>query len=693
MFGTFLAGVAAVLLTALSIYAVVRRRTASNVALLSVALLLAGIEVFDQLSLALYSDFATFRGISSFLETLLPAAFLLLSLLYGRDKPFGTLSKTSLGLAAVLALYPPAMLLLWGGNFYDSQYFQGDRFLSLGNVGYWYYIGVMVAFIIALSNIEATLSEAHGKALYRMKFEAFGIMSLLGVLILFYSQGLLYRTINLNLIPVRSSVFIVGALLIGYSEAFRGNGDKVRVSRHVLYRSITLLVVGVYLIILGLIGEGMRYFDIAFGREITIVFAFVSGVLLLAVLFSERVRRRTVVYIHKHFYANKHDYREEWIKLTSQFSLCATLTDVQESILTVYRKTFGLMGASLYLPSRDDNKYIRASSQDMPAGTVELSVSGELRDYFINRGRVLNLNDGEYQLSELERAIYSEAGAWLIVPLISNGKIEGLAVLRDQLIPEELNYDDFDLMKVMARQAAQAITNLRLSEEIMEMQAMAAVARISSFVIHDLKNLATSLSLVVDNAVEHIGNPDFQKDAIITIKNTLSKMNSLTQRLKSIPERLVLETSFVDIDHLSRETVTELAKLRPDSHIEYTGTPVVCRVDGEEIKKVIVNLVQNGLDAAEERGPVSVSVATYSENGNACIRVADSGCGMTEDFLKNQLFKPFTTTKKKGLGIGLYQCRQIIEAHSGRIEVKSDVSKGSVFTIYLPVAQDKQPER
>ena len=109
------------------------------------------------------------------------------------------------------------------------------------------------------------------------------------------------------------------------------------------------------------------------------------------------------------------------------------------------------------------------------------------------------------------------------------------------------------------------------------------------------------------------------------------------------------------------------------------------RVDGEEIKKIIVNLVQNALDASNELG--TVLVETRKENNGVCIRVTDNGSGMTEDFMKNQLFRPFRTTKEAGLGIGLYQCRQIVEAHDGKIEVKSEIGKGTVFTIYLPIAE------
>ncbi len=685
MFEMVLSYIAVLVLAASGIYAMVKQRTAVNAILLITVLLLAGIVVFDQLCLQSPVNFATFKQISIYLEALLPGSILLLAFTYGRSRLFDTMSKMRIGLMAALVLFPLAIVLLLGSDLYYSPDFQKERILFLGSAGYWYYIGIMVSLIVSLASVEVTLAATHGIARNRMKFEAIGIMSLFAVLIFYYSQGLLYLSINMNLIPIRSSVFIISALLIGYSHAFRGSGTRVSISRHILYRSITLLVVGVYLLGLGLVGEGMKYFGVKFGRDLTIILAFAGAILLLTILLSEKVRRRTKVYINKHFYAgNKHDYREEWIKLTSRFSLCAALSDVQDSILTVFTETFGVAGASLYLLSRDDRRYVRVSELDMPKSPVEMRISGELNKYFTQRERVLNLNDKEFPLSASERLTFSQAGAWLVIPLISNTKVIGLAMFREQLVPEMLIYDDFDLMKVLARQAAQAITNLRLSEEIIEMRAMAAVSKVSTFVIHDLKNLTNNLSLCMDNAEEHIGNPDFQKDVISTIKNTLFKMKSLIQRLKSIPEKITLDVKVKNIDTLSREVVDEFVRVRT-KRVVYNGEPVFSRIDGEEMKKVIVNLVQNALEASSEKG--TVLVETYKENGSVCIRVSDTGIGMTEDYLKNHLFRPFRTTKETGLGIGLYQCRQIVEAHDGKIDVKSEIGKGTVFMIYLPVAE------
>lgn len=688
MITAILSFLAALALLAVGVYAAGKKRTAANGVLLSVTALLSGIEIFDQLSLLLDGADGTFRRISLYLESLLPGAFLLLSVVHGRIRPFEKLSKIRMGMAGALAFFPAILLFLVGNDLYYSPDFPSDRMLFLENAGYWYYMGIMLSFVVALVNVEATFVATHGMDRNRMKFEAFGIMSLLAVLIFYYSQGFLYRTINMNLVPVRSSVFIISALLIGYSRAFRGSNVRVTISRHVLYRSAALLAIGCYLLGLGLIGEGMRYFGETFGRNVAIVIAFAGGILLLAVLFSDKARRRAKVYISKHFYANKHDYREEWIKLNNRLSSCATLPDVQEAILTAYQETFGLAGASLFMLDRDEKRYVLAGEHNMPEVPAEFPISEALRDYFVKRERVLNLEDGEYPLSEPGRAVFTQARAWIVVPLISNSRIEGLAMLREQIVPELLIYDDIDLMKVIARQAAHAVANLKLSEEVMEMRAMATVSRISAFVIHDLKNLMSSLSLVVDNAGEHIGNPEFQQDAMATIRDTLAKMKGLTQRLKTIPEKNALASNMEDINRLSRETVADFARMRTGAQFVYNGsdgTPILSCVDGEEIKKVIVNLVQNAFEASGEQGPVMVE--TREEKGSVCIRVSDFGVGMTEDFMKNHLFRPFRTTKAKGLGVGLYQCRQIVEAHGGRLEAQSTVGKGTVFTLSLPPAE------
>ncbi len=680
--------IAAVIMIGIGIHAVIKQRSLSHFLLLFALVLLASIEILDLFSLHSVGGLTGLRRAALYLESLLPAAFLALSQVYGRSASWTRPFWLRLALYSALSLLPAVILFVSGTGLYISPDFPNEPILFLESEGFWFYLLLAVGLIVSLANMEATLAASRDLVRYSIKFEFFGMMAVLAFMIFYYSHAILYLSINMGLAFVRSIVFILASILIAYSRVFRGNGFRVSVSRHIFYRSATLLAVGIYLIIMGLMGEGMRYFDVDFGRNITILLAFVGAVFLLAVLFSDKARRRAKVYIHKHFYADKHDYREEWISLTERLSKCTTLDDIENAVLSAYMNTFGFAGASLSLADRTEG-YVSVAAQSMPHAPTPLVVSDELKGYFLSRDRVLNPSDREHPLFPEEVELFRQAGVSLVVPLIANGRLEGLVMLREQLVPRVLIYDDYDLMKVMARQAAQAIVSFRLSEEIIEMNAMAAVARMSSFVIHDLKNQITSLSLVVDNAGTHMQNPEFQQDALRTIGNTLAKMRGLVQRLKSIPSKGSVRGAIEDIHALACETAGELRLLPGEQKVQCSGVSAYAGVDREEIKKVLVNLIRNGLEAGGEQ--VSVHVETFSQNGNVCVRVTDRGCGMTAEFMRNNLFRPFNTTKAKGLGIGLYQCRQIVEAHAGRIEVTSQPGKGSSFTVILPAA-DPQKE-
>jgi putative PEP-CTERM system histidine kinase len=679
MFETTITSIASFLLVTLSVLILYKKRSASNLAFSLAVFLIALIEVADRLSLMMSDVPIVFRA-AIFLKSLLPVTLLFFSLAYSRQRVSPLWG--SLLLAAVF--FPVSVITYPLGDFFYSPDVQAERILFLGQTGYWFYLGIMVYCVIALINIEAAFKSSSGTGRWKMKFEVAGISAIIAILIFYFSCGLLHRTINMNLMPVRSGILIIAAFLVGYSRFFRGNDVRVAVSRYVLYRSLTMLLIGLYLILLWLTGEGMKYFKMSFGRDLTILAAFAGGMAMFLILFSEQLRRKAKVYINKHFYAHKHDYRNEWLKFTGRLYSCKTVADVQNVILSTYRETFGLKGASLYLLDRDEGKYMFAASHSMTVGAPELKASEGLISYFMDRGRVLNPLDGEHVSTPEEAFFISQTGARLIVPLTGNVDIEGLVVFGKQLVRENFIYEDYDLMKSIAKQAALSIVNFSLSEELAEAREMAAMAKISSFVIHDLKNLASTLSVLLDNAEDYMGEPEFQKDMLKTIGNTGKKMKDLIQKLGTVPEKQALITEPVDLNALVRETVRELDRAGAGAEFVYKGSSAISVADVEEVRKVVLNLLLNAMDAADGSGVIRVE--TGSDGDMAYIRVEDKGCGIKKEFMKNHMFRPFRTTKRKGLGIGLYQCKQIIETHGGRIGVNSKVGEGSVFTVRLPAA-------
>ncbi len=683
VFEIILSAISASLLLVLSAYVFTKQRTAAGLALFFSSFFIASIEILDQVSLHLSYDPLTIKKAGTFIEALLPAILLFFSLIYARQNSSKSISISWKVLLGAALLFPVSVFVFPADAFFYSPDFQIEKVLFLGKAGYWFYIGIMAYLVLALMNFEATLSATTGAERWKMKFEVIGISSIVSVLVFYYSQGLLYRAINMNLLPIRSGVLIIAVLLIGYSKLVRGNNVRVSVSRYIVYRSFTLLLVGLYLVILGVIGEGMRYLEVPFSSGLTIFIAFASGIAMAVVLFSEQLRRKVKVYFSKHFFANKHDYRTEWLNFTHRLTSCTTIVDVQAAILATYQGTFGLKGVSLYLLDKDKKKYVMALSREMPGGAIEVSLSSGLISYFVDRDRIFNPLDGEYTVTPEESHFVLQTRTRLIVPLIVNRSVEGLVVLGEAIAQDEYIYEDYDLMKAFAKQAVQSIFNFNLSEELAEAREVATVARISTFIMHDLKNLVSAMSLIAENAKDHMENPEFQDDMLQSIRNMVKKMKGLIARLNHLEEKAFLHRELVDLKKIVHDSIGLVAA----GEISVSGSSALSEVDIDEIQKVILNLILNSIEASNGKGPVMIEVGS---GDMAYIRVKDKGSGMTKEFMNNHLFKPFRTTKRNGLGIGLYQCKQIMEAHGGFVEVESGVDEGTVFTLYFPMARESE---
>jgi hypothetical protein len=681
--GIILSSFTALLLLLLAADTVRRQRNLANWAFAAVLTLIAGIELADRLSLVQALEPYPIRQLSFPLQAALAPVLVLFSLLYSRKTSLRDIKWVWYVILGMTFLLPASLFVLLPEDFYYAPDFRSERMIYLGEAGYWFSMGVMMACVLSLVNIEATLSALSSEERWRIKFEVIGLVGMLAVLVFYYSQGLLYRSINAGWLPARSAVFIIAVVCIGYSRFFRGSGTRVVVSQFIVYRSMTLLAVGLYLVILGLIGEGMEHFEVPYHRALVMIIFFAAGMFLIAMMLSNRLRRRAKVLLSKHFLALKRDYRTEWLAFTDKLAACRTTADLEQAILTAYGDAYGFAGAALYLRDRSKNTFRLKVQTRFSKGVPEFEPGPSLCSYFLTRNRVWNPGDAEYRPAPEEASFAARSSASLVIPMVYGEQLEGLILLGSQLVPGELIYEDYDLMKIMARQAAVSLVSARLSEEITESREIAAVARVSSFVIHDLKNLASSLSLMLENTEIHMDDPEFRQDMIVTIRNSLAKMQRLIQRLRTMPEKSTLNIQQVDLDGLCRETLAEVSSRKAQTTVHYTGSPVSLSADGEEIRKVVLNLLLNAFEAVPAQGRVTLECG---KNGtDAFIRVSDNGHGMTEEYMRDHLWRPFRTTKDKGLGIGLYQCRQIVEAHGGAIGVESGYGRGSVFTVRLPL--------
>jgi putative PEP-CTERM system histidine kinase len=267
--------------------------------------------------------------------------------------------------------------------------------------------------------------------------------------------------------------------------------------------------------------------------------------------------------------------------------------------------------------------------------------------------------------------------AALAVPLRWRATPIGIIVLGPQRAGADYSVEDVEFLAAVADQVAASITAVRHSGT--QGQATA--------VIHDIKNSISTLSLLARNAPGNLADPEFQRDAVATLSHTVERMRRLLVKLSS-PEA---ETSAsrmepIDLQALIIEATAPLAANHKVRLVRQLRPVDAIYGDRDALLRVVENLTTNAAEAIDHEGTVTVTLV--QDQGHAIISVADTGCGISEDYRERHLFSPFCSTKKGGWGIGLYQTKQVIESQDGEILVDSAVGQGTTFTVKLPLRAD-----
>jgi putative PEP-CTERM system histidine kinase len=661
----------------LAIYLIVRHRTRLAAYALAGALLsCACSELFDLLVVTNPDDLMTLKRGAMIAESWQPFCFLLFTLSYARDRALRGLAWSSRMLLALSLSLPVFALVAPPARFFYSPDFAEERILFLGSHGFYFYIVLMGYLVTALFHLERTLVALPRAERLQVKLEMVGVGTIMAMLVVYYSQSLFYRTLDMNLLPVRSLLLAIGVFMIGWSRLRGGVVAGVRVSRDMAYRSLVLLAISIYLVGLGLLGEGMHYMDGDMQRVLFVSVAVLSGLSVVLVILSEKLRRKAKVFLHKHFYRHKYDYRKEWRRFTSHLSSARTVDALQEGILSFYCETFACGEAALFLRDEEQRDFRFNAGCQVAGLTRVFENESPFISFLSDRDWIFNIADDNPADLDDVLAFCRENDFSLAVPLLFEKSLEGIIFLGRAIHPDErLSYEDFDLMKMLARQATSTLLSLKLSVQLSTAREMAAIGKVSAFVVHDLKNLASNLALVTENAREYLDDPEFQQDMLDTLEGTTARMKALIARLKNVTEQKNLNLVETDLMQIAAAGV----RMAGGEQVALSGEPVPVRLDPREMEKVVHNLVLNALEA----GGVPVQVEVGRDEA-VFLRITDRGCGMTEEFIRQRLFRPFQTTKPKGFGIGLYQCRNIVEAHGGRIEVESRPGEGTSFTVLLP---------
>lgn len=645
------------------------RSRASGVLALSLGLVSA-LEILDLLSLLNPSELETWRPAALVVEGALGPAWVWFTALFARDYEDGRLPWTQRGFLALSSLMLPWAIFLAVHGAYFAPDFVTEHLLFLLPGSFYFYIGLSLCCVVALFNIEATMAGAVHHRRWKIKFILVGAVSILAALLLYYSQALLYRSIDMGLAGLRSLAVLLGAGMMWFSDVRRGPEVRIGFSSRLAFKSVVLVAAGLYLVGLGLLGEGARILGDELGRTVLLGLSFVAGLGMVLLFLSDRVRRKIRLFLQLHFYGEKYDYRMQWVQFTQYLSSARSQPELHQAALMACCETFGVVGAALFLLDHGSRTY-------GPVSLVETDPREGGFDEGSRLAAALRTSRAVVRTADVDDGSPWMEAACFAIPIFRDDTLDGFVLLGPSINQqEEYDEEDFELMDTMARHISSALLNMRLTEQLARSREMEVMGKVSTFVLHDLKNHVYTLSLMADNARKFMANPDFQKDLVDSLGSTVGKMKILIAQLKGLPDRQTLKRAPIGLLTMAREATRLLRQER----LSFAGEDVVVPVDAEEMGKVALNLCLNALEASAEGRPV---VITSGATPEPFLRVADQGVGIPDEFIKSGLFEPFKSTKAKGMGIGLYQCKQIVEAHGGRIDVKSVVGQGSEFTVWL----------
>ena len=528
---------------------------------------------------------------------------------------------------------------------------------------------------------------------WRFKYLAVGFFVISVSLFWCASYRLSYLRLVDDHFQLLAILLLISWLFVSYAVArHRLLNRTVFVSRKVVYSGLAPAIFAGYLILLGGASVTMR----AFGWSLPFVLQWlmvILGLLLITVLaLSGTVRKSVKYFISTHFYVNKYEYRDEWLSFSNLLRGTLTERGVEEALHRILKECLYTDTIKIWLGN--ENFGFRLSDGDKGRGTSADSVIAA------DDPLVLYLKVEPYLYIEMpentiawQRAIsekkdfFLRSGLVMALPLTIGGQCVGLIGLGPEYTESRYGRDDFDLLTALCSQAASAILAARTAERLAQERESSAWNTLSAFVLHDIKNAATMLNLVKENAPVHIHKPEFQQDMLVSIDDALKRMNRVQARLKTLKGEATPVIEVVEIGRLVRECCNKLARKLPDLIIDVQCRQnLIVQTDSELMAQILENLMLNALEAGGPGTKVHIEVShTDSDHKTVQLDIGDNGPGIPAEMLPDRLFDPFKTTKPNGTGIGLWQVRRLVESLGGSIVAENVEGSGAKFLMRLPI--------
>ena len=544
----------------------------------------------------------------------------------------------------------------------------------------WAVLGLLLVEQVFRNQADATRWSAKPLCL--------GLGGIFAFDIYLYSQALMLGELDLDAVGARSLVHAVAVpLLLVASRRHVRWLSKVKVSNAAAFYSASLLLVGLYLLFVAAAGYYVRYAGGSWGGALQVSLLFAALVVLGMVAASGQMRARLRVFLGKNFFRYRYDYRVEWLRFTAMLASKSTPQEVGQRVVRGLADMVESPGGGLWFKDLGTDQMVQVACWNMPQMPDSEATDSPFSQLMLAREWIFELDSNRARHDDPAAAAVLPAWlagaplAWVAVPLIVGDDLIGFVVLSHPRARFELNWEVRDLLKTAARQAAGFLAQMHATEALLEARKFDAFNRMSAFVVHDLKNIITQLSLMLKNAERHRDNPEFQADMLTTVESSLDKMRQMMAQLRE-GERPTGRTSGVDLQGVVQRIQASARQRGRDVAVRLIDR-VATRGHEQRLERVIGHVVQNALDATPEDGRVWVTLQQSA--GRALVEVGDTGVGMTPEFIQQRLFRPFNSTKTSGMGIGSYESFQYVKELGGSIDVKSELGHGTVVTLLLPL--------
>lgn len=665
---------AAVLFAALGIFLLRRRDEAPEPRLLAAALLLT----------SCWALYVSFGGVSKPLsgvgESIRNAAWLLAMYVMLRRGPVGRAGPTM----AVSAVYAAVAGLILLQTFTDLTWRQLSPASDL------HHALVTCSLILRMMTAIGSLLLVHHLYTAWPSRARGGVSLLLGSLAAMWTYDL-----NLYAIcwfaPHRvNELYALRGLLMGLVAPViavgmrKGMAGRLQLSRAITFQSLSIVAVGLYVAVLTAAAVLIELIAGPYARVVEIAAVFFTAVTALVLLPSPQVRALWKVQVAKHFFQHRYDYRTEWMRFGDTIGrpgedaaplgqrvakAMADITDSPGALLLLRDEQGGLAFETQWNWSSD----LTDVGTVAPAVVAQLEQSG----WIVDLGR-LKTGDGAL---DLPLWMKRESRFWALVPLIHYGRMIGALLLAPPPIDRRLDWEDFDMLRAAGRQAATHISEAQGQQALDDAQRFEEFNRRFAFIIHDVKNLVSQLSLLSRNAERHADNPEFRADMVLTLKESVGKMNDMLARLSQHNKGRAEEPRPMALIDLLQQVARTRARQHP---VHVSGDAPLALADPARVEQIVTHLLQNAIDASAPDSPVDLCLS--AEAGEAVVAIIDRGKGMSAEYIRRDLFKPFSSSKAAGFGLGAFEARTLAQAMGGRIEVESKPGAGSRFTLRLPLA-------